>query len=507
MLRKLLAAAAVLVVLVAVAVVLLARGAIGTDTLRRALEAQLSSSLGQPVTIGRLGATYFPRVAIDLHDITIGEPSGATIAEVSLVTGLRSLLSRRVEDAELIVSNSRIPLGVALGIVGATTSARPAQAGGAGLTVVSVKTLSFRHVEVVSPPYTLLIDLESALTGDRLDVSRLSAQSDKTRIDIHGVLTSIAQRRGTFTATANTLNLDELLAVVSAMASNSQRGRPAAKVVQASAPTASTPMDVAIDLTAPSGVLGGYAFQTLAAKLRVRPAEVLLQPFDLALFGGTFGGRLSVATSGSVPEMALNGAVHGMDVARILRETRGSTSMSGTLTGKVSIDTRGESTTDLMSTARGDAQVTIANGVIPGLEMVRAVVLAFGKPSGVLPGGSGSAFTTLDGNFTLADRTLRSSNLAFHSRDFDMTGNPVVRLATGAIDMHANVMLSRELTSQAGTDLRRFAQEDGRVVVPAVITGTVAAPSVTIDAAAALKRALQNEMQRRIKGLFDKIRK
>jgi hypothetical protein len=68
-------------------------------------------------------------------------------------------------------------------------------------------------------------------------------------------------------------------------------------------------------------------------------------------------------------------------------------------------------------------------------------------------------------------------------------------------------MLSRELTSQAGTDLRRFAQEDGRVVVPAVITGTVAAPGVTIDAAAALKRALQNEMQRRIKGLFDKIRK
>jgi uncharacterized protein involved in outer membrane biogenesis len=502
MIRKVLAGVVVLVVLVAVAVVLIARGSIGNDTMRRALEAQLSSSLGQPVTIGRLGASYFPRVSLDLHDITIGQPSGATIAEVSLVTGLRGLLSRRVEEAELIVSNSRIPLGVALGIVGTTTSAQPAQAGGTGLTVVSVKTLSFRHVEVVSPPYTLLIDLESALAGDRLDVRRLSAQSEKTRIDIHGALTSIAQHRGAFTATANTLNLDELLAVVSAMASDSQRGRPAVKQARA----APTPMDIAIDLTAPSGVLGGYAFQTLAAKLRVTPAEVLLQPFNLALFGGTFGGRLSIATAGAVPEMALNGGVRGMDVARILRETRGSTSMSGTLTGNVSINTRGESTGDLMATARGNAQVTIANGVIPGLEMVRAVVLAFGKPSGVPPGGSGSAFTSLDGNFTLADRTLRSSNLAFHSRDFDMTGNPVVRLATGAVDMHANVMLSRELTAQAGTDLRRFAQEDGRVVVPAVITGTVAAPSVTIDTAAALKRALQNELQRRIKGLFDRIK-
>ena len=67
--------------------------------------------------------------------------------------------------------------------------------------------------------------------------------------------------------------------------------------------------------------------------------------------------------------------------------------------------------------------------------------------------------------------------------------------------------LRLKLQAVVGRQNRRFAQEDGRVVVPAVITGTVAAPSVTIDAAAALKRALQNEMQRRIKGLFDKIRK
>ena len=126
MIRKLIAAVVVLVVLVAVAVVLIARGAIGNDTLRRALETQLSASLHQPVTIGRLGASFFPRVALDLHDVTIGQPSGATIAELSIVTGLRGLLSKRVEDAEVIVSNSRIPLKVAL---------RDRRCGGGGATL------------------------------------------------------------------------------------------------------------------------------------------------------------------------------------------------------------------------------------------------------------------------------------------------------------------------------------------------------------------------------------
>src|SRR3954453_3338310 len=167
MLRKLLIGIVLLIVLVAGAVVLVARGAIGNDTLRGALEQQLSASLRQPVTIGRLGASFVPRVAIDLHDITIGEPAGATIAELSIRTGLRGLLSRRVEDAEVIVSDSRIPVPVAVGIAGGVTSGAPSTPGG-GITIVSVKTLAFRHVEVIAGPRSLMVDFESSLAGDRL---------------------------------------------------------------------------------------------------------------------------------------------------------------------------------------------------------------------------------------------------------------------------------------------------------------------------------------------------
>src|SRR4051812_45884498 len=214
MLRKLLIALAVVIVLVAAAVVLVARGVIGNDTLRTALEQQLTASLKQPVHIARLGASFYPRVAIALHDVTIGEPAGATIAELSVTTGLRGLLSRRVEDAEVIVSNSRIPVSVAIGIAGGVTS-RPASAGGSGGTIVSVKTLAFRHVEVVAGSRSLLIDLESSLAGDRLDISHLAAQSEGTRLEAKGAMSSLGRREGRFTATASQLNLDELLAVAS----------------------------------------------------------------------------------------------------------------------------------------------------------------------------------------------------------------------------------------------------------------------------------------------------
>jgi hypothetical protein len=137
--------------------------------------------------------------------------------------------------------------------------------------------------------------------------------------------------------------------------------------------------------------------------------------------------------------------------------------------------------------------------------MVRSLVLAFGKPSGAPPAGTGSRFTRIDASFALGDQILTSRDMVFASRDFDMTGGGSVRLPSGALDMRADVVLSRELTSQAGTDFRRYAQEDGRIVVPATITGTVEHPGVSLDVTAAASRALQNEVKRKAKGFLDRI--
>ena len=72
-----------------------------------------------------------------------------------------------------------------------------------------------------------------------------------------------------------------------------------------------------------------------------------------------------------------------------------------------------------------------------------------------------------------------------------------------ALDGKADLSLSEELSKQAGTDLARFTREGNRVVLPADLGGTIAAPRLIIDAAAATKRGLRNEVERRMKGLLE----
>jgi hypothetical protein len=68
------------------------------------------------------------------------------------------------------------------------------------------------------------------------------------------------------------------------------------------------------------------------------------------------------------------------------------------------------------------------------------------------------------------------------------------------------VQLSDELSKQAGRDLVRYTQDQGRVTLPATISGSADSPQVRIDVANMAKRAITNraneEAQKAIKKGF-----
>jgi hypothetical protein len=199
----------------------------------------------------------------------------------------------------------------------------------------------------------------------------------------------------------------------------------------------------------------------------------------------------------------MRGKISGIDVSQLAASAGAPGSITGRLAATIALSADATGADSMMRTARGTATATVTDGVIPHLDMVRSIVLAFGKPNGAPPPGSGSAFTRLGGDFTFQNGVLRSDNLAMHSRDFDLAGRATLAVPGGALDAVADVTLSAELTSQSGTDLRRYAQENGRVVVPARVSGTLGQPSVALDIGAAARRAFENELKRKTRGLFE----
>ena len=108
----------------------------------------------------------------------------------------------------------------------------------------------------------LLVDLQASLDGDRLAVTRLTAESAGTRLEATGALTSVARRTGTFAATAGRLNLDELLGVASGLSS-----------AALSQPGTISALHLEVALTSPGGELGGYGFQAMSTTIHVAPGQ------------------------------------------------------------------------------------------------------------------------------------------------------------------------------------------------------------------------------------------
>lgn len=500
--RRTLLIVLVLLAALTAGIYLFARSVLASDLVRSALERQLTARLGEPVRIGSARAAVFPRVSLALEDVSVGDPASAVIGEIRIVTGLRPLFSRTIADAEVVVSHGRLAAPLLAAFAAAPPAAAAAPAGAASLTVTSIRQLSLRDVAVTGGARALTIDLDSAVEGEQLRIDRLVLRAGKTRVEASGTLTSMSRLEGTLDARAAPLDLNEMLATASALTAADVPRGPAAGAAEPS------PMHLAVTLTAPSGTFNAYAFTDLSTTVDVVPGRVTLAPLALRAFGGRFEGRLEAGTSRPIPELQLSGRLDGVDVVALMQASGSAGGISGRLGGTLSLAAAGTEPAALLRSGRGTIDAVIADGTLPGLDLVRTVVLAFGKPTGAPVEGSGTGFSRLGGRFTMAGGTLRSDNLAMASRDLDLAGTLSLDLQSGALASRADVALSRELTAQAGTDLRRYAQEDGRVVVPATLGGTLERPSVSLDIAAATRRALGNELKRRTKsfleGLFKK---
>lgn len=497
--RKWLIGGLVVLLLLAAALYIAVRLTLGADLVRSALEVQLQQRLGQPVSIGRLSTAIFPRVALELHDLTIGEPAAVQIEDVRLVTGLRGLFDRTIADAEVLVADGRITLPLPFALADEAASA--GDGAPAAFTVTSIRDITLQHITLAAGDAAVVLGLKAAVTGDRLEVHDLTAEAATTRVTGSGALTSIERMQGEFEVRADPLDLDEMMALASALtAAAPSTGGPQAQAVE-------SPMRIILDLTAPAGTFSSYSFGDLAATLELTSGRAALAPLALGTLDGRVDGALTADTRQRVPQLTLAGRVEGLDVAQLLAAGGYAGGITGRLGGRVDLTASGAATRDLLRTARGSIEAAVTDGSIPGLDLVRPIVLAFGKPSGAPPAGSGSTFSRLGGTFTLAGGTLTSDDLAMASRDFDLTGRATFSLTSGDLSGRADVRLSRELTAQAGTDLRRFTQQEGRIVVPATISGTLEQPRVALDIADATKRAIGNELKRRTKGLLDDLLK
>ena len=406
------------------------------------------------------------------------------------------------------IRNSRLDLPLQVGLpAGAPVPSSGATASGAAtgtgtaaaaaasdsFRVVSVSSIVLDDVVVSSLGRELSLSARSALVGSRLLVRELTAESGTTTIRATGTVAFDPRVDADLRIEANRLDVDELLALAGAFL-------PKAAGTAAAGP----PPRLKAEISAGTARAAGIDARQFAGTMAVEGDRVALSPLSFELFGGRYAGSIQ-AQMGTQITATLRAKIEGVDVAQVAAFGNSPGTVSGRLSGDATVTGTGRDLSAVLSSARGTGTVQIADGTVSRLGLVRTIVLFFGRPEANAPPSS-DRFDRLDARFALANAVLRANSFNLRSTDMDGAGTGTLNLDTGALNGRMNVTLSEALSRQAGTDLRRYTREGDRIVLPVALGGTLSAPSVTIDAAAALQRGLRNEAERQLKGILDRFK-
>jgi uncharacterized protein involved in outer membrane biogenesis len=516
--RKLLISLVAVVLIASAALFFWARAVFTQDTVRSALAAQLSEALGQPVSVGTISASIYPRVTVTLGNVTIGQPAGIQISSLDVGTDFRALLSRRIEHGAARLEGARIQLPL-MPLGSASGGAPPPAGAAAGLPVqlVSIDQIVLSDVELVSAGRTLRGDVEIVPEDGGYTLRRLALSAEDASIEATGRITDLSGPIGELTVKAGDLNLDRLLTFLGDFASSGM-GAPATGASGGAASRTSA-ANLKVDITASRATLAGIALENVSTRVNVTDRDLRLEPLTFATFGGTYEGSLAVrAGETEALWFALKGAVANIDVPAVLRFAGSSSEpITGRLTGQLDVSGTGADASAAMRATRGSARLSIQDGIVRNLGLVRAVVVAGSMRgdaatiAGATAAGSKEASSSPDEPFkviraTLAIASLQATtnDLAFEGTDVSVAARGSISLTGSDVNLAGRVQLSDALTARAGTDLVRVTQQDGRVTLPVTVTGPADALSVGVDVGALMKRAIQNRAEEEIRRTIEK---
>lgn len=260
-------------------------------------------------------------------------------------------------------------------------------------------------------------------------------------------------------------------------------------------------------VTAPSGTLQTLPFEELVADWTWKDGALTLAP-RLKAIGGTIAFRVeaNLRAAQSPAHVALD--VAGVDAARLVDSlTSVKNVLSGSLTARMDVRSRGLSWDAVSKTGAGEGRLTMADAELKTVQLMPKVadtLGAVGRVAGfqVPPGLESTKFSRLETSLRLADGRLATPDLTMSGRDASVTASGSVGLDR-TLAYQGSITLAPSLVKTLGSAGRYVADDQGRLTLPFRVSGSVSAPVVAIDQSIVPelgRRALAHEAREHVGG-------
>jgi uncharacterized protein involved in outer membrane biogenesis len=273
--------------------------------------------------------------------------------------------------------------------------------------------------------------------------------------------------------------------------------------------------DVSADLTAKGamnapqiqGTLSSNSLQAqeitltnVHANCSMKNGIVELSPVTAGVFGGQESGVITVDTRPAHPLCSVKSKLSGVDTNALLSAVSSAKdTLYGSLAADANLSFAVESSASLARTLNGILTFNVTNGRLKNINILDELSKV-GKFLNSAPAhsGGGTALQKLSGTLNIKDGVATTNNLVASMNEGSLSGVGSLNLANQAIDMRVSAVLANGVSKTVGgTGIGGFlntalANNKGELVIPVLVTGTMAHPNFAPDVQGIAKMKLNH---------------
>ena len=264
-------------------------------------------------------------------------------------------------------------------------------------------------------------------------------------------------------------------------------------------------------VTIPSGKLKNLPFEGLVADWTWDKGSLTLSP-SARVFGGSLGARVEADLVHPKAHSRLSFDLRGVEAKPLLESlTSVRDVFSGSLNGKMALESTGLSWDAISKTARGDGRISVSDADLRTVQLMPEVartLSAVGKVAGfqVPPSLESTKFDKLETSLKLADGRLATPDLTLSGRDVAVSADGSVGLDR-TLSYEGHIVLAPSIVKSLGNAGKYVADSQGRLSLPFRVSGQIASPKVSIDEAIVIelgRRVLARQAGEKVGGAAGK---
>ena len=259
-------------------------------------------------------------------------------------------------------------------------------------------------------------------------------------------------------------------------------------------------VDAEFTMVVGSMILPGFKMEHGVVEAGLKGGVLKADLRNLALYGGTGRGSLTVDASGETPSIRSTLDLSGLKVQPFLNELMSVNNVTGTGTVRFDVSGRGKTQGQMVKALNGKGELRFADGNIVGVDLAAiARVMQSVVTAQVLTGAVGAdaktPFGQMGGSFTVKDGVLHTNDLKLTSEVVEMNGQGDVDLAAETVDFRFEPVAKRGIPGLKLVDIG----------IPFLVKGPWAKPSYGPDPRG-IAKAVVNKLGQGVNAPVDIVR-